>query len=97
MASAERTRITHDRVLLEYARIAFAEIGALADWDGDGFTLKPKTEISRNDRAAVAEIAARPGKKGPRAHIRMHSKLKALYALALAAAETTGAPGADTP
>lgn len=82
MASAARTRITHDRILIEYARIAFAEIGDIADWDEDGVRLKPKRKISKHDRAAVMAIAARNGKKGPRTHIRLHSKLHALDALA---------------
>jgi len=79
--SMERTRITRDRVLLEYARIAFAEIGDIADWDEDAFVMKPKDEIAKDDRAAVAEIKAKRGKHGPRAQIRMHSKLGALDAL----------------
>jgi phage terminase small subunit len=81
MASAERTRITHDRILIEYARIAFAEIGDIADWDEDEVRLKPKRRVSKHDRAAVMAIEARKGKKG-RTHIRMHSKLHALDALA---------------
>jgi len=80
--SAERTRIDRDRVMLEYARIAYAEIGAIADWDDDGFILKPKDQIALNDRAAVMEIAAHRGESGPRARIKMHSKLKALEAIA---------------
>ncbi len=79
--SMERTRITRDRVLLEYARIAFAEIGDIADWDEDTFVMKPKDEIAKDDRAAVAEIKAKHGKHGTRAQIRMHSKLGALDAL----------------
>ncbi len=80
--SMERTRITRDRVLMEYARIAFAEIGDIADWDADAFVMKPKHEIAKHDRAAVAEIRTKHGKKGARTQIRMHSKLGALDALA---------------
>lgn len=78
----ERTRITRDRVLLEYARIAFAEIGDIADWDESAFVMKPKDAIAKDDRAAVAEIRSKSGKKGTRTEIRLHSKLGALDALA---------------
>jgi phage terminase small subunit len=81
LQSAARTRIDHERILREFARIAFAEIGDIADWDADGFVLKPKAEIAKDDRAAVQEIALRGGKKGPRARIRMHSKIQALDVL----------------
>jgi phage terminase small subunit len=81
--SMARTRITRDRVLREYARLAFAEIGDIADWDEDGMMrLKPKAALSQDDRAAVVEVATRSGKKGARARVRMHSKIRALDALA---------------
>src|SRR6185437_1606987 len=34
-ARAERTGITRERVLAEYAKIAFVDLSGLADWDGD--------------------------------------------------------------
>ena len=81
--SMARTRITRDRVLLEYARLAFADIGDVADWDEDGrMRVTARRDLSKDDRAAVAEINARHGKKGARTRVRMHSKLKALDALA---------------
>ena len=41
-ARSQRMRLDADRVLAELARIAFADIGNLADWGPDGVTLKPK-------------------------------------------------------
>jgi phage terminase small subunit len=80
--SMERIRISRDRVLTEYARVAFAEIGDIADWDEDGMRLKPKRAIGKHDRAAVLELSARNGQDGAATRIRMHSKMKALDALA---------------
>jgi phage terminase small subunit len=77
-ARAERTRITADRVLQEIARIAFADIGRLADWGPDGLTLAPKSAISEDDRAAIAELGA--GSAGPR--LRLHNKQRALENIA---------------
>jgi phage terminase small subunit len=81
-ASAQRTRITADRVREELARIAFAEIGDIADWDGEDFVLRPREAIARDDRAAIAELRLKQGKHGVRATIKLHSKQRALDALA---------------
>jgi phage terminase small subunit len=81
-ASARRTHISADRVRTEFARIAFADMGAIADWDGDTLTLRPRDEIAPDDRAAIAELRLKPGKHGTRATIRLHSKQAALDALA---------------
>jgi len=77
-ARAERTRITADRVLQEIARIAFADIGRIADWGPDGLTLTPKSAIAEDDRAAIAELGA--GGAGPR--VRLHNKQRALENIA---------------
>ena len=81
-ASARRTQVSIDRVSAEFARIAFADLGAIVDWDGDTLTLRPRDEISPDDRAAIAELRLKPGKHGTRATIRLHSKQAALDSLA---------------
>src|SRR6185437_11306884 len=75
-------RLDADRVLAELVRIAFADIGNLVDWGPDGVTLKPKRELSADDRAAVAEVAAGAGKGGAGPRLRLHSKPRALDAIA---------------
>jgi phage terminase small subunit len=81
-ASAARTRITMDRVRLELARLGFADIGDIVDWDGETLQLRPRDLIAKDDRAAIAELKVRPGKHGPRITLRLHSKERALEALA---------------
>lgn len=81
-ASAERTRVTMDRVRLELARLGFADIGDIVDWDGETLRLRPRDLIAKADRAAIAELKVRPGKHGPRITVRLHSKERALEALA---------------
>lgn len=82
-ASARRTGITIDRLKQEYARIAFADIGDIADWDSGALTLRPRAAIAKDDRAAIAELRLKTGKSGAtRAVIRLHSKQAALDALA---------------
>ncbi|HEV2161491.1 MAG TPA: terminase small subunit [Stellaceae bacterium] len=80
-SEARRAQVARERVLLELARVAFSDIGEVLDWtNGDDITLRPKVEISPHDRAAIAEIAPRRYGKGPR--IKLHSKSRALDALA---------------
>lgn len=80
-ASMARTLITRERTLAEYAALAYAELGAIADWDSETFVLKAKDAISAEDRAAIGAIVeTRSGTLS--AAIDMRAKLKALDALA---------------
>lgn len=81
-AAIERTRIDADRVKREYARIAFADIGAIAEWDDESFALLPSALIAPDDRAAIAEVKLKQGKAGLKATVRLHSKQHALDSLA---------------
>jgi phage terminase small subunit len=81
-ASIERTRVDVDRVKREFARIAFSDIGDLVEWDENGFTLKPSADISADDRAAIELLTVKPGEKGLKATIKLHSKQQALDSLA---------------
>jgi len=81
-ARARRTNITADRVLEEFARIAFADLRRVSDWGPGGFRLKPSARLADADAAAVAWVST-GGRKGARAQrIRMHDKQRALEALA---------------
>ncbi|HWE74603.1 MAG TPA: terminase small subunit [Stellaceae bacterium] len=83
-AAAARLDITADRVKNELAAIAFANIADVADWGPDGVTLKAKTALPKADQAAIAELSSsRTEKTGAaKAHVKMHSKQRALDALA---------------
>lgn len=91
--TAARLGISAQRVGAELARIAFADIGDIADWGPDGVVLKEKAAVSKHDRAAIAELSTTkaPRKDGAkdgapdgvsRTHLRMHSKQAALDGLA---------------
>ena len=75
----ERTLVTADRVVAELARVAFADLGTLADWGPEGVRLKPNSELSADERAAIAEISG-DAKSGARA--KLHDKMRALEVLA---------------
>ena len=75
----ERLRITADRVLAELARLAFADIGRFLVRDEQGLWLTDTSELSPDDRAAVAAIEVSADGKG---RVRLHNKLRALDAIA---------------
>lgn len=78
---SRRTRITADRVLREYARIAFADIRSFTTQGPPGATgLKSVAALSDDEAAAVAELSGAPGGKGLK--VKLHDKKQALDALA---------------
>ena len=73
-------RVTSARVLLELARVAFADPTRIAEWGPAGLTLRPHDTLSPDDRAAIQEIVAFPD--GGPTRIRLHDKQRALALLA---------------
>jgi phage terminase small subunit len=80
---AQRTGITAERVIAEYARIAFADMGSLADdWDVDKVLYKPSAELSDEAAAIIAYIAELAGPEGHRLEVKTFDKRRALESLA---------------
>jgi phage terminase small subunit len=79
-ARAARTGVTAQRVIDELMRVAFAEIGALVEWEDDGARMKPSAALSRDETAAIAELVL--GGDGRIARLRLHDKGAALGVLA---------------
>ncbi|MFI4949142.1 MAG: terminase small subunit [Alphaproteobacteria bacterium] len=81
-ARAARLGITAERVLREYARIAFSDMSRIVGWDDKGKMLaKPSTELSEDDAPAIAEIVASASKNYVY-RIKLHDKKPVLDALA---------------
>lgn len=60
LAMAERSRrtgISQDRVIKEYARIAFANMKDFATWNKDGVEFTDSEDLSEDDAACVAEVS----------------------------------------
>lgn len=73
---ARRTGITAERVLREYARIAFANLSDIADFS-EGVRLRES--VSPEDMAAVAGLKLKvTGGRIVEADIKLHDKMKAL-------------------
>lgn len=73
-----RTAITADRVLLELARIGFADPRKLVQVDAEGnVRITPTDELSEDDAACIASIAT----TGTGVRVKIHDKLSALEKL----------------
>jgi phage terminase small subunit len=78
LAREKRTLVTADRVVQQFARIAFADVRQLAETGKDGLELKSLAALSDDLAAAVVELSA--SKKGVR--LRLQNRIEALNALA---------------
>lgn len=107
-ARQKRTQVTQDRVIEEYARIAFANPGDFMEWDARQTKFVPKQDLTAEQLAALQEInsetiVTRDEMGQPRAKIKMrlrlHDKVRALDALSkhlgmmVERVEVTGADG----
>ncbi len=85
-ARSLRTRVDADRIVLELARVAFSDLGRIADWGPEGVWLKPNNAMAESDRAAIAELRPLGGEADQagavRIHIRLQNKQRALDSLA---------------
>jgi len=79
-ARGRSMRITATRVLLELARVAFADPTRIAEWGPQGLTLKAHDTLTPDDKAAIQEIVTFPD--GGPTRIRLHDKQRALALLA---------------
>jgi phage terminase small subunit len=77
---AARLGITAERVLQEYANIAFADLRHIVEWGPDGFVVKPLKDISDGDLAAISEYV--PGTDSGHARVKLYDKKAALDAIA---------------
>lgn len=55
---SKRTEVTQERVLQEYARIAFADIRDLFVWDEDKAAYVPSKELTADQAAAISAVEA---------------------------------------
>ena len=78
-ARSDRLGVSQDRVVLELARLAFADMRDFASWGDGGVRLRPSEELTEDQAACVSEIVETPG-KGVR--VKLYGKTQALSALA---------------
>lgn len=53
----QKLDLSRDRIMREYARVAFADIRNYGEWDASGrATMKPSTDLSSDETAAISEL-----------------------------------------
>jgi phage terminase small subunit len=85
-----RVQVDADRVLREYAFLAFSDLGQVLDFAGDSLRLKPPSEIPEGARRAIKSVKAKRQLEGSGEEARevelvefaLHSKPEALRDLA---------------
>jgi phage terminase small subunit len=81
-ARAERTGVTRERVLAEFARIAFADLRGLADWGPEGAAIIEAAALSDDAAAAIASVGEATADDATNLRLKTFDKMKALEALA---------------
>lgn len=79
---AKRTEVTADRVVKEYARLAFSSMPHFMSWSQDNVEFIPSEDLSEDDAACVAEISQTTTEHGGTLRLKLHDKKGALDALA---------------
>lgn len=79
-ARAARLGITIERVLAEYARIAFADLRHFVEQGENGVVIKDLTTLTPDDLAAIREFA--PGADPDHHRVKFYDKKAALDAIA---------------
>jgi phage terminase small subunit len=92
-ARSLRTGITKERVLVELARIAFADLARIVTWSATHYAV---TGLGDDDAAAVAELSASE-RGGGRIAVRLHDKSFALESLARYCGLYENGPGDAAP
>lgn len=74
--------VTPERVIREYARLAFADMADYVSWGVDGVIATPSDELPEGASRAVAEVTETITDKGRTFRFKLHDKKGALDSLA---------------
>lgn len=77
-AQRRRHALTADRVLAEYAKIAFADAGDIFEWGPDGIRVKSVEDLTPDQRALVSEVSQTTTQHGGTIRVKLYDKLDAL-------------------
>ena len=78
---AEANDVTPEKVAAEYVLMGFADIGDYVEWNPDGITLTPSSELAEGATRAVSEITEVRTKDGVTIKFKLHDKKGALDSL----------------
>ena len=76
--AAERYKVTPDNIFMRTGAILNSDMGNYMTWGPNGVTLKPSSELTPEQSAAVEEVTETVTKDGGTVKIKLHSKTKAI-------------------
>ena len=76
--AAERYKVTPDNIFMRTGAILNADMSNYMTWGPNGVTLKPSSELTPEQSAAVEEVTETVTKDGGTVKIKLHSKTKAI-------------------
>jgi phage terminase small subunit len=78
---ASKLEVSAERVIAEFARIAFSDPRQVATWGPGGVTLKDSAALTDDAAACVSEVKSKPTEYGNELTFKLHDKVVALNAL----------------
>ena len=79
---ADKSQVTRERLVEEYAKSAFVDMSTYATWGPDGVRLKSNEQLPEGASQAVVEVSEHVTENSRTTRFRLHDKLKALDSLA---------------
>lgn len=76
-----KTEITAEKVLQEYAKIAFSNMADFVDWSNGQIVIIPSERLTHDQKACVAEVSESVSNQGTTVKFKLHDKLTALNKL----------------
>ena len=76
-AREARLSLSADEMVAELKRLFWADPGAVGEWDGTDFRLKPSSLLTPAERRSIAEIAITSGAQGVSVKVKQHGKYEA--------------------
>ena len=78
----KRTEVTQDRVVQEYARLAFSNMRDFVDLSQGGIAIRDISNLSEDEQRCIAEVSETTTKDGGSVKFKLHDKKGALDSLA---------------
>ena len=79
--AAAKAEVTRERVVAEYARLAFGDPRKVATWGPGGVDLRESSELTDDEAACVSEVSSVAGEHGTSVKFKLHDKKGALDSL----------------
>jgi phage terminase small subunit len=77
----DKYEVTHERLIAEWASIAFHDASDYFEWGPDGVTVKPSSELTKRQLAAVSSVSQTVTEKGGTIKVSLSDKQAALKSL----------------